>query len=137
MKKSEFDKLMRDTEKPREPKPKTKPATAPKGSANGLTKAIVGFINKTGGFATRISSTGTFRADIKKFVRPTQTPGIPDIAAVFAGRSVWVEVKIGKDRMSDAQIETRHRLEKAGAAYIIAHDFDGFIRDWDAIISQK
>ena len=97
--------------------------------ANGLTRCIVDYLNLSGHFATRLQSTGTYRADLQKFVPSTQRAGLPDLFAVVGGRAVFCEMKIGTDRLSDVQKETIADLEKAGAVIYIAHTFQGFY-DW-------
>ena len=98
-------------------------------SANELTTAIVDYLNFSGHFATRLASTGTFRADLQKFVPSKQRPGLPDVMGVVDGRSVFVEVKYGRDTLSNYQQQAIIDLEHAGACVYIAHDFQGFY-DW-------
>jgi len=102
-------------------------------SANGLTKLIVDYIKFKGGFSTRITSTGTYRVDMQKFIPSTQRKGTPDISATYKGRSLWIEVKVGKDIMSEAQIQVKKEMEQAGAFYIIARNFDGFLNEFKSL----
>ena len=97
--------------------------------ANGLTRCIVDYLNFSGHFATRLQSTGQYRADLQKFVGSQQRAGMPDVLAVVEGQAVFVEVKAGNDRLSDAQKATHTALTNAGAAVYVAHDFQGFY-DW-------
>lgn len=109
--------------KPRStPKPKTE-------TANSLTRRIVSHVRKNGGFASRLASTGTYRADLKKFVASQQVAGLPDVLAVVNGQFVGIEVKIGRDTLSDVQKRTHTALTDAGATIYTARDFDAF-RDW-------
>ncbi|GAB3639718.1 VRR-NUC domain-containing protein [Spirosoma arcticum] len=94
--------------------------------ANGLTKCIVDFCNLTGHFATRLQSTGTYRADVNKYIPSQQRAGLPDVFAVIEGRAVFVEVKHGFDRLSEVQNETISDLQRAGASVYIARDFQSF-----------
>ncbi|XWW48381.1 VRR-NUC domain-containing protein [Fibrella sp. USSR17] len=96
---------------------------------NALTRAIVDFLNLSGHVATRLQSTGTYRADLQKYVPSQQRRGLPDVSAVVNGRAVYIEVKVGKDRLSTDQREAIADLKKAGAAVYIANDFQGFF-DW-------
>ena len=98
-------------------------------SANDLTRCIVDFLTHSGHFATRLQSVGTYREDIKKFVGSQQRRGLPDVFAVVHGRAVFVEVKYGKDRLSDDQKEAIGELERVGAKVYTAKDFQGFY-DW-------
>jgi len=63
------------------------------------------------------------------WTRGTSTAGSADISATIKGRSVKIEVKIGKDRQSDAQKRYQEMIERAGGIYIIAKDFDSFV-EW-------
>jgi hypothetical protein len=111
-------------------------------TANGLTKAIVAFLKLNGCQAERISNMGRYIDDSKivtdvigfqrkigsgKYIKGTGTNGTADISATIKGKSVKIEVKIGKDRQSDAQKKYQADIERAGGLYWIAKDFDGFI----------
>ena len=97
--------------------------------ANGLTRCIVDYLNFSGHFATRLASTGTYRDDLKKFVPSQQRAGMPDVLAVVEGRALFVEVKVGRDALSQLQKQTITALEQAGAWVYVAHSFEGFV-DW-------
>ena len=113
-------------------------------TANGLTKCIKDFLNYTGHQAERISTMGrvinnkkkvtdvlgrTYEVGSSKYIPGTGTVGSADLSAVIRGRAIKIEVKIGKDKQSDAQKQYQQSIESAGGIYIIAKDFDGFI-DW-------
>jgi len=73
-------------------------------SANGLTKAICDYIRLSGGYATRINTTGQLRGG--KWIPGTTRKGTADIHAVYKGYHLSIEVKIGKDRQSIQQRQT-------------------------------
>lgn len=98
-------------------------------SANALTRRIISHIRNRGYFATRLSSTGTFRDDLKKFVPSQQRTGLPDVMAVVDSRACFVEVKVGRDTLSADQKKAIAELEAAGAAVFVAHDFESF-QNW-------
>ena len=114
-------------------------------TANGLTKAICDYINYHGYQAERINTMGTARE--KKttagkvigvtWTKGTSTAGSADISATIKGRSVKIEVKIGKDRQSDAQKRYQENIEKAGGTYIIANDFDSFVEWYEKFIQNN
>lgn len=121
-------------------------------TANGLTKCIVHWINLNGYQAERISTTGRYIDNSKvvtdvlgnrkkigsgKYIKGSGTNGSADISATIKGRSIKIEVKIGKDRQSEAQIEYQKMIENAGGVYFIAKDFDGFIEFYKRIIENK
>ena len=113
-------------------------------TANGLTRAICDYINYNGYQAERINTMGTARE--KKttagkvigvtWTKGTSTAGSADISATIKGRSVKIEVKIGKDRQSDAQKRYQENIEKAGGIYIIAKDFDSFVEWYNQFIES-
>jgi len=98
-------------------------------TANGLTKCVISFIQLKGGQAERISTTGraidrtqTF-TDVTgrarsigriEWIPGTSTKGSADISATIAGRSVKIEVKIGRDVQSKAQKDYQQAIETAG-----------------------
>lgn len=110
-------------------------------TANALTRCIVRFLQLKGWQAERINTMGrpvdtrrTYniagcrrQVGSMKWVRSTSTPGSADISATIAGRSVKVEVKVGKDRQSRSQKAYAEAVRKAGGEYVIAHDFEEFL----------
>jgi hypothetical protein len=110
-------------------------------TANGLTRCIIDFLKLSGWQAERINTTGRpiDRRQIVtnilgqqrqigsvEWIRSGSTPGSADISATIRGRSVKIEVKIGSDRQSAAQIRYQQAIEKAGGVYIVARTFDQF-----------
>jgi hypothetical protein len=114
-------------------------------TANGLTRAICDYINYNGYQAERINTMGTARE--KKttagkvigvtWTKGTSTAGSADISATIKGRSFKIEVKIGKDRQSDAQKRYQENIEKAGGTYYIAKDFDSFVEWYEKFIQNN
>ena len=111
-------------------------------TANGLTRCIIDFIRLNGGQAERINTTGV-PVDTRREVTDVMghrrtigsvqwrpgggTVGSADISATIRGRSVKIEVKIGKDTQSEAQKQYQASIEAAGGVYYIARDFTTFI----------
>lgn len=116
------------------------PRTYTDKTANGLTKMIIDWINYNGGQAERINTTGrlikaksykdvmgiTKTIGQDKWIKGTGTLGSADISATIQGKSVKIEVKIGRDKQSDVQKQYQEAIEKAGGIYYIAKDFDTF-----------
>lgn len=106
-------------------------------TANGLTKCIIDFLSFSGWQAERISTTGRPLIERRqnlvnetvniKWIRSTSTNGSADISATIKGRSVKIEVKVGKDKQSEAQKAYQKKIEQAGGVYVIARDFEGFM----------
>lgn len=104
-------------------------------TANGLTALIVAFVTHLGGYANRISSTGTMRkiGGTMKWTKGNSNKGAADIRILFNGKSIDVEVKIGADKLSPAQYKERARVESAGGLYFVARDFHSFLQWWQSL----
>ena len=122
------------------PQPKYSDATA-----NGLTKCVIDFLNLSGHQAERISSMGRVIDKRKKstdvlgrertigsltYIKGTSTNGTADISSIINGKSVKIEIKIGKDRQSEAQKKYQQATEKAGGIYLITKSFDEFMEQY-------
>jgi hypothetical protein len=113
-------------------------------TANGLTKAITSFIQFNGYQAERINTMGVARENKRTdgkvigvtWTKGTTTAGSADISATIRGRSVKIEVKVGKDRQSDAQKRYQESIERAGGVYLIARDFDSFVEWFDKYVQE-
>ena len=160
---NELDSLMsKPPQRERKPrkKPYTKPALVKKfeavtgntyrdDTANGLTRLIIDCIKHDGGQAERINTTGIpidTRQEVTDILgnrhiigsltwrKGGSTVGSADISATIKGRSVKIEVKIGKDRQSAAQKAYQREVEAAGGLYFIAHDFTSFVKWYSTIM---
>lgn len=120
-------------------------------TANGLTKMIIEFLQLKGHQAERISTTGRYIDNTKivsdvlghkkqigsgEWIKGTSTKGSADVSATIQGRSVKIEIKIGRDRQSKAQVDYMIAINKAGGIYVIAKDFDQFYR-WYEILFEN
>lgn len=118
-------------------------------TANGLTKAIVKWINLNGYQAERISTSGRWVDNSKvvtdvlgnrkkigsgKYIKGSGTKGSADISATIKGKSIKIEVKIGKDKQSEAQKEYQKAIERAGGIYFIAKDFNSFYEFYTTLV---
>ena len=112
-------------------------------TANGLTRCIIDYLEFNGCQAERISTTGrmvdntktftnvlgiTKQIGSKKWIKGSGSKGSADISATINGKSVKIEVKIGKDRQSEHQIKYQQSIEKSGGIYLIAKSFEDFIK---------
>ena len=103
-------------------------------TANGLTKLIMAWLKVNGHFAARINTQGNYNAKLQKFVRSGSTNGMADINAVVQGRSISIEVKIGRDKIRESQLKVKSEIEAAGGVYIIVRSFDDFRQQFENII---
>jgi len=83
--------------------------------ANGLTTFILNFLEWSGHRATRISSAG--RVVNGRYIPGTTRKGTADISATIKGRSVMIEIKVGRDRPSEYQLAEQARERAAGGIY--------------------
>ena len=120
-------------------------------SANGLTKAIIDFLRLKGWQAERISNMGRVIDNRKtytnvigqlktigsaKYIPSSGTNGTADISATIQGRSVKIEVKIGKDKQSLNQINYQRQIEASGGVYFIAKNFEQSYKWYQEIFEQ-
>jgi len=113
-------------------------------TSNGLTKCIIDSIRMNGYQAERISVEGRTIDTRKTYIdvsgrrktignvkriKASSQIGSADISATINGKSVKIEVKIGRDRQSDEQKLYQESVERAGGIYLIARDFQQFY-DW-------
>jgi hypothetical protein len=93
-------------------------------TANDLTKAIIFDIDHIrSGSAYRINNGAVYDNKRGVYRAGVQKKGIPDIIGVIDGRFVGIEVKIGKDRQSQYQVNVQREIENAGGVYFIAKTF--------------
>jgi hypothetical protein len=111
----------------------TCPAIAPRlfrdDTANSLTKCITEYIRLNKGFSSRINSTGVYNQKLRKYIPGTQKKGIADIISTYRGKSLQIEVKIGRDVQSEAQKKIEADVIRAGGLYYLARNFTDF-KDW-------
>jgi len=111
-------------------------------TANGPTKAIIAFLRINGNQAERVSNTGrpidktTTFIDVTgrshtigslTWIKGSGVRGTADIHCCIKGRAVYVEVKIGKDKMSQEQKNYQKQVVSAFGIYYIARDFETFV----------
>lgn len=112
-------------------------------NSNGLTKCIIDFLTFKGHHAERISISGRILDERKRvtdvlghsktigqmrFVKSNMTKGTADISATINGRSVKIEVKIGKDKQSEHQLKYQSNIISAGGVYVVAKSFEQFFQ---------
>lgn len=120
-------------------------------TANGLTKCVIDFLNYSGHQAERVSSMGRMLDKTKivedvlgrqrtigsmQYIKGTSTNGTSDISSIINGKSVKIEIKIGKDRQSKAQKDYQLATEKAGGIYLITKTFDEFMTQYSGLSAE-
>ncbi len=103
-------------------------------TANGLTACIVAYAKLTGAFASRLNNTGIYRGG--KYTRSTSRRGLPDVLVTRGGQSLFIEVKVGRDKMSQWQQAVRDDQQQAGGLYYVAKDFESFKQWYDNLNNE-
>lgn len=118
-------------------------------TANDLTKSIIHWIKLHGGQAERVNTMGVPMDNTKvvtdvlgrqrrigsiQWRRSGATPGSADIHAVVKGMYWAIEVKVGRDKQSQAQKNYQASVERAGGRYFIVRTFDEFVEKWENLL---
>ena len=98
-------------------------------AASELTNNIINHIYRQGGYAWRASSVGVFDTKEMHF-RASAKKGVADVLACYKGILIAVEIKIGKDRLSDEQEGFLKNIQAAGGKAIVAKTFEQFTEEW-------
>ena len=115
--------------------PPTQKRTRNTSTTNDLTKAIANYVTFRGGYAMRINVSGFYRQDVG-YIKSGSTVGVSDLIAVVNGRLIAIEIKTGKDTQSDQQKAVQSKIEAAKGVYLIAHTFEQFRAEFDAILKS-
>lgn len=96
-------------------------------TANGLTDCIKCWLTINGYFAARVNTQGTYSKKLGRYIKSGATKGMADITSVINGRHVSIEVKIGKDKPRELQLQRQKEIEAAGGVYIFVKSLDNFL----------
>ena len=96
-------------------------------TANGLTKCICAWLKVNGYFGARTNTTGIYNAKLGRYIHSGSTKGQADINAVVGGRSIQIEIKIGKDKPRAEQLKVAEQVRNAGGQYLFIKSFDDFL----------
>lgn len=99
--------------------------------ANGLTTFVCNYLNWLGHRATRINVSGRKVGD--KWIRSSTRKGTADISATVKGKSVMLEIKIGRDKASEFQLAEQIKERNAGGVYEFVSSVDEFFLIYDSI----
>lgn len=98
-------------------------------SANRLTQSVVRFLNYNGFVAWNVYNGGVYDPRRQTYRKnPTQKHGVFDVCGFRKsdGRHIEIEIKWGRDKMSDHQLRHFDDLKKAGAIAYVCRTFDEF-----------
>lgn len=119
-------------------------------TANQLTGCILKWLTLHGHWGTRITTTGRQiqgstvtdvigRAHIMagKWIPGTTRKGTADIHGIINGRHVSIEVKVGRDKMSEHQNKTKKAIEQSGGIYWVVKTFDEFMIRYKELMGKS
>lgn len=109
------------------------PRTYRDDKANGLTTCITSYLRLKGAFCSRLNNTGIFDKRLNRYRPGTSRKGLPDILSTYKGKSLMIEVKAGKDRMSEHQERIRDEQNASGGLFYVARNFTDFKNWFDTI----
>jgi|LSQX01.2.fsa_nt_gb hypothetical protein len=98
-------------------------------TANSLTTCITTYLKLKGAFVSRLNNTGIYDRKTGRYRPGTNRKGLPDVMATYQGKSIFIEVKTGRDRLSQAQQQIQQEHEGSGGLYFIARNFTEF-KQW-------
>lgn len=103
----------------------------PKVKANDLQKAIVTYLNLSGWVAWRQNNGAVYDKKIQGYRKnPQHKKGITDVLGFEKNSAIIaaIEVKVGKDKLSEYQILFLQQVANAGGVAIVARNFDQFMK---------
>lgn len=114
-------------------------------TSNGLTTFVINMLNWQGHRATRISVSGRLiekaerqasgvSLQTKKWLPSSTRKGTADISATIAGRTVMIEIKVGRDRPSEYQLAEQARERAARGIFEFIHTPEEFLALYDELI---
>ena len=126
---SEKTKLEKRLQKPNVKKPAE--------TANRITANIIRVINlQVGCVAYRINNVGVWDAAKQIHRKGATEKGIPDIIAIIRGQFWGIEVKAGKDKMSEDQLKRKFEILKAGGLFFEIRSTDEFVKIFKGFVKD-
>lgn len=105
-------------------------------TSNGLQRFIVNYLDWTGNYGNRISTTGRQIKDKHgqtKWIKGQTKTGTGDVGGIVRGRSVTFEVKVNRDTPSDKQLARQSQIRAAGGEYFFTHSPEEFFVQYDSL----
>lgn len=106
-------------------------------TANGLTAFILDWLKAHGHYGARINIGGIYLADKGSYRASGSTKGVADIIACINGRFCQFEVKAGKDRPREDQLQQQQLTRAAKGVYEFVHSATEFCSIVEPIINNK
>lgn len=103
-------------------------------TADEITAHILGYLRSKGYVCWAQDNRGRYNPKTGKwYPHPNNRVGVPDILGYRKSdaRFIGVEVKAGKDRLSDYQIDFLNELKEHGGLPFVAYSFEGFVQSFE------
>ena len=96
-----------------------------------LINAVVNYLLLKGHYAWSCDNSANYNPELGFRVKnKSHLDGVADVCGVHrSGTAIFVEVKIKRDKPSDAQKAFRAEVEKRGGIYLIAKTLDDIMKD--------
>lgn len=104
--------------------------------ANGLTTFIQNYLTWTGAYGNRINTTGR-QLPSGKWIKGTTKTGTGDLLACINGRMVFFEIKAGRDRPSEKQLEQQRKVRASGGEYLFVKTAQEFLEVYEKLCSLQ
>jgi hypothetical protein len=98
-------------------------------TTNNITTAIINFLLSKGHSASRINVQGQYDESILAWRKSGSRKGFYDIVCSIKGKFVAIDIKKGKDFLSDDQLKFKGEVIKDGGYAVEFRDYQEFI-DW-------
>lgn len=102
-------------------------------SANFLTACITTYLKLKGAFVSRLNNMGIYDKRLQRYRPGTSRKGLPDVVCTYQGKSIFIEVKYGRDKMSEHQEKIRQEQQASGGLWFTAHNFTEFKQWFDKL----
>lgn len=102
------------------------PKTYDDRTANGLTEFILDYLKANGHYGARINIGGIYLQSQGRYRASGSTKGVADVIACINGRFCQFEVKAGKDRPREDQLQQQQLTRSAGGVYEFVHNASEF-----------
>lgn len=96
--------------------------------ANAVTNAVISYLTLRGAYVWR-NSTGALKKDDGRLLRFGKVGAADVLGCLGDGRLIACEIKVGRDRLSDAQRDFKEQVQARGGIYVICRE-----NDWQDVL---